>query len=248
MEEFGLPHLQEVRFIMRRGSIISAGLLALTGAAGVANATVFEVNSRTTADNYYAIYSRDSADQLTFESRNETGRTGNPGNYNWSLPEDDTFLTEEFFYIAAWSDDAFAQGLLGQFTFRTPGSSSLVGTVLTGNPNIRVFRTNLDRDDNAVQPTADEVEEQVALANSTSGWRNPSVYLPNLPTTAPWGEVPGITQEAQWIWANSLNGENVFQPGTNAGEYLIFCIPVPGPGALALAGFGVIALGRRSRK
>jgi MYXO-CTERM domain-containing protein len=230
---------------MRRGSIIKAGLLGLTVAAGVANAAVFTVDSRFTADNYYAIYSRDAGDQLTFESRNETGRTGNPGTFNWSLPEDDTFDTNDFFYIAAWSDDAFAQGLLGQATFR---GNNTITTILTGDAGIRVFRTGLDRDDNAVQPTADEVEAQVAIANAGNLWRTPSVYLPNLPTTAPWGQVPGITPNAQWIWANSLNGENVFQPGTNAGEYLIFCVPVPGPGALALAGMGMLVLGRRSRK
>jgi MYXO-CTERM domain-containing protein len=232
---------------MRRGLIIQAGLLALTAGAGVANATVYSVSTRTTADNYYALYSRDAGDQLTFESRNEIGRQGGPGQFNWSLPEDDTFNTNDFFYIAAWSDDAFAQGLLGEFVFRTLNGGN-AATVLTGDAGIRVFRTGLDRDDNAVEPTADEIEAQVAIANAGSLWRTPSVYLPNLPTTAPWGQIPGITPNAQWIWANSINGENVFQPGTNAGEYLIFYVPVPGPGVLALAGVGMLAAVRRSRK
>jgi len=37
---------------MRRGLIIKAGLLALTAGAGVANAAVYSVSTRTTADNY----------------------------------------------------------------------------------------------------------------------------------------------------------------------------------------------------
>ena len=41
-----------------------------------------------TADNHYGIYTGSSdGSSLSFIGRNETGTAGNPGSYNWSLPE-----------------------------------------------------------------------------------------------------------------------------------------------------------------
>lgn len=204
------------------------------------------VNATFTADNHYAIYSVSNGGALSFVGGNETGADGAPGDYNWSVPESWQFSSEGVFYIAAWSDDFYAQGLLGQFSVSAGPDRGGVGslTFLTGDAVWQVYRTGLNRDDGAPHPTAGEVSSQIALANSNNAWRNPNVYLPNVDTTMPWGHVDGISSQARWIWADGDG--NVFDPGQNVGEYLIFCAQViPGPGSMALAGIAGLVLLRR---
>jgi hypothetical protein len=212
---------------------VSAGLAQAGDNGTLVTATV-------TADNHYAIYNVTTGSNIGYVAQNEEGLFGNPGTYNWSLPETNTFTTNNVFYIAAWSDDSVAQGLLGQFSFN---NSSL----LTGQAGIDVFRTGISLNTDDPRPSTASVTSQVALANGTNGWRTPSVYLPNLASTAPWGQIPGITEDANWIWADSRNGENVFFPGGDFNEYLLFRITIPSPGALALLGLGGLIASRRKR-
>ena len=80
--------------------------------AGTAQA---ETTATFTADNHYAIYGEYDG-TLELIGSNESGASGSPGAYNWSLAETFTFDTPDTVYIAAWSDDRVAQGLLGQLT------------------------------------------------------------------------------------------------------------------------------------
>lgn len=219
------------------GVIASLVLLASTASASI-TATV-------TADNHYSIYrvtgTNQQGDVLALVGGNELTFDGSPGLYNWSLPETFTFESQrDVVYVAAWSDDFFAQGLLGQFVSTTNGS------LLSGDARWQVFRTGIDLDDNDPYPTAALMQQQIALANSTSAWTTTAVGGPNTAATSPWREIPGITQNARWMWADT-NGTS-FEPGANVGEFLIFCATIPSPSSIALAGLGLVLAGRRNRK
>jgi hypothetical protein len=209
---------------------------------GTASASI---TATVTADNHYSIYrvtgSNQQGDTLALVGGNELTFDGAPGIYNWSLPETFTFESQrDTVYLAAWSDDFFAQGVLGQFL------SSTNGSLLTGDARWRVFRTGIDLDDGDSYPAAGLMETQIALANNTNAWTNIAVGGNNTNATAPWREIPGITQDARWMWANT-NGVD-FEPGANVGEFLIFCATIPSPSSIALAGLGLLVAGRRSRK
>jgi hypothetical protein len=66
------------------GAIAAVGTITFGGAE--AHATT--VKATVTADNFYGIlYGNKDGSQLNFVGRNETGSTGNPGQYNWSMAE-----------------------------------------------------------------------------------------------------------------------------------------------------------------
>jgi hypothetical protein len=228
-----------VMFSTRAAAALGLYLIAGTAQGALVNATF-------TADNHYALYSVSGQGALSFVGGNEVGADGAPGDYNWSVPESWQFNSEGVFYVAAWSDDFYAQGLLGQFSV-TPGPDLGGGgalTFYTGDSVWQVYRTGLNRDDDAPHPTAGEVSVQIALANSNNAWQTPNTYQPNVDSTQPWGHIDGISNQARWIWADGAG--NVFDPGQNVGEYLIFCAQVvPGPGSMALAGIAGLMLLRR---
>lgn len=207
-------------------------------AAGAANAAV--VTGTLTADNHYSLYTL-NGETISYVGRNEVGIEGDPGTYNWSLPETHTFQSDGTIYIAAWSDDFFAQGLLGQFAFA--GGP----TILSGDPIWQVYRTGLDRDTGDPAPSAGEVGALVAFATSNNLWHAPTVGDANVPATLPWHEIPGVTQDARWMWSDAPIGQNPFEPGNDWQEYLIFTFTVPTPGALALGGMGALLMARRRR-
>jgi hypothetical protein len=224
---------------MLRGTIFGAGVTSALLITSLAGAT--PVTGTITADNHYSIYSVNGQGQLVLEGGNELGADGAPGNYNWSLPETFTFDTNQVFYIGAWSDDFYAQGLLAEFQI-TGGP-----TIRTGDAGWQVFSTGMDRDDFAPgYPSAAEVTAQIAIANGPPPqWQTPFVGGNN--GVGPWGVIPGISTQARWIWANPDNLSNPLEPGYNAGEYIIFCVPIPTPGTIALAGVGMLAALRRKR-
>lgn len=215
---------------------ISAGALIL--AAGAANAAV--VVGTVTADNHYALYSQNGGN-VNFVGRNEVGIEGDPGTYNWSLPETWTFETDGPIYLAAWSDDFFAQGLLGQFA--VAGGP----TILSGDAGWQVYRTGLDRDTGDPAPAGAEMQSLINFATSNNLWNAPTVGDPNVAATLPWHQIPGITPNARWMWADTPQGQDPFEPGNDWQEYLIFCYNIPSPGAIALAGMGGLMMARRRR-
>ncbi|HLP85211.1 MAG TPA: hypothetical protein VK157_12755 [Phycisphaerales bacterium] len=215
---------------------MSAAAIAIATLSGAAQAAL--VQTTMTADNHYAIYA-DNGGVITFIDGNELGRLGDPGDYNWSLPETMTFNATTAIYIAAWSDDAYAQGLLGDLTIDGQDFS-------TGNPAWRVYRTGLDRDDDQNYPTSADVATQLGIANSNNLWEVP--HVGGLNGIQPWGVIPGVsTNNARWMWATQTGDTDPLVGGIDVGEYLIFCIPVPTPGALALAGMGGLLAIRRKR-
>jgi len=97
---------------------------SIAGFAGAANADL--VNGTITADNHYALYSS-QGNVFSYHGGNEITSGGNPGTYNWSQAEPYQFEVGEFLYIAAWSDDSVAQGVLAEF------HSDALGTLMSGD-------------------------------------------------------------------------------------------------------------------
>ena len=110
--------------------IFCAGAVML--AAGSAQAVT---TATFTADNHYGLYA-EYGGVIDFVGANESGAAGSSGGYNWSQAETFTFATPDTVYIAAWSDDVVAQGLIGQFVF--DGRE-----VLTGDEGWEVFATGI---------------------------------------------------------------------------------------------------------
>jgi hypothetical protein len=196
------------------------------------------VTTTITCDNHYAIFTREGS---TFSSigGNETGFAGNPGTFNWSIAETWSFEATEQIYIAAWSDNSVAQGLLAQF------SSPSLGTLLTGDPRWSVYATNTDRNTGAPHPLVSEIEAHIAAADGLSAWE--PTYVGESNGVAPWGVIAGITTDARWIWRNTPGVADPLRPGSGAGEMLIFTVNIPAPPAFAASLVGLLAMGRRRR-
>ncbi|MFH0980182.1 MAG: PEP-CTERM sorting domain-containing protein [Planctomycetota bacterium] len=214
--------------------ILAVGVAASAAAGATVTATM-------TADNHYALYTgAENGSSLTLIGGNELGPGGAPGLYNWSIAESYAFLTESpFIYLAAWSDDNVAQGMLAEFTIDG-------GTLLSGDPAWTVFATGIDKDDGNPYPTLTEMTAQIVLADATAGWDPVSVDGYN--GVAPWGTIGGISASARWMWGVPTRCPDPFHPGYDHDEYLIFRTAVPEPSSLALLAVGGIVTLRTVRR
>ncbi|MBY0522201.1 MAG: putative Ig domain-containing protein [Gemmataceae bacterium] len=170
------------------------------------------ISATLTADNHYGLY-RGSADgsALTFIGRNETGYWGNPGTYNWSLPETYTFQASpgDYLYVLAW-DDGGPQGWIGQFDLNGvplySDTSHWQYTVSAGaNPG-----------ENGDVPALSAVAATIAGAS----WANPAATAAN--GSSPWGTIPGLSSNAQFVWHDTLGADS-----TSDGHYVIYRTSAP---------------------
>jgi uncharacterized protein (TIGR03382 family) len=215
-------------------AMMMAAVVGCVGAA--ANAEL--VTGTITADNHYALYSS-AGSTFSFHGGNEMGAGGSPGQYNWSEAESYSFEVGEYLYIAAWSDDSVAQGVLAEFY------SDSLGTILSGDPRWEVYGTNVNLGDGSPHPTALDIAGHVNFADTNSLWESTFVGANN--GVSPWGTIAGITGSAQWMWKNVIGDSDPLNGGSGASEMLIFRTQVPGPGSLALLALGGV-VGRRRRR
>jgi hypothetical protein len=227
---------------MQRRAFVALGAVLVAGTASFARATVMDFTI--TADNHYAIYNHlgpgiGDVVALGFIGMNEIGPDGDPGEYNWSLPEHFSFVnTTGVVYIAAWSDDNVAQALLAEvYADATPLHS--------GHSAWSVYPTGLDLDDFDVRPTESQMAGYIATADSGALWEVP--YVGGVNGVSPWGVVPGITTTSRWTWWNRPGDPDPLDGGTGDGEFIIFRLTIPTPGSLALCCAGAIMMLRRRR-
>ena len=102
-------------------SLLTGTLVALSiGVVGAADAMAATVTATLTADNHYGLlYGNEDGSELNLVGRNEYGRGGNPGLYNWSLPETWNFdvSSQDYIYVVTWDDGGVDASWIGEFTF-----------------------------------------------------------------------------------------------------------------------------------
>lgn len=212
----------------------AAGFIATI--TGFASAEVLHITI--TADNHYALYTSTGA-MFSYHGGNETGYSGDPGEYNWSLPESYTIQSGDRLFIAAWSDDSVAQGVLAQIFGQDER------TLHSGNPAWEVYHTGLNRGDGDAHPSIEEIAGHVLTADTMNLWEVP--YVGEEHGVGPWGSVPDIAAAARWMWWNTPGDPDPLRDGSGAGEMLVFGMRIPTPGTLTLAGLGGLCLARRRR-
>jgi hypothetical protein len=216
---------------------VSAAALLLAASGAASGQTI---SATITADNHYAFYVSDDNGNFTYIGGNELGSGGSPGNYNWSLPEVWNIASAPtHLYIAAWSDNRSAQGLLAQISFGDE-------TYHSGDAAWRVYHSFNDLGDGSAHPTAGTVANWVSLADTGNAWETPFVGGQN-GSYGPWGMVPGITTDARWMWAGNPGLNDPMLTGLGYGETLVFGIAIPTPGAAAVIGLGGLLAFRRRR-
>lgn len=194
-----------------------------------------------TADNHYALYyGAVNGSGLTFVGRNEIGSAGSPGTFNWSLPETWNFNpnSNDFLYVLAWDAD-FQQMWIGDFTL--PDGSSLLSNTTDWEFYISA---NSNPGDLGNPPILSTIAAEIASAV----WAAPLASAPQ--GTSPWGNIPGISASAKFIWDDTL-----LSSSDSDAHYVIFRTknsvnPVPEPMTLTLLATGMagVVACRRVRK
>lgn len=144
--------------------------------------------------------------------------------------------SDRFLYLACWSDDYAAQGLLLDFTVSSPFgtllafSGSQLWKVAAGDSNIAGCSSPLEADIAGAMasriPTMSFVDVAVGCSNPPIG----------VNCYDRWGHVSEISATARWMWFNSglqVSVNAPFEPGFNHREFLVFrldllpMLPVP---------------------
>lgn len=215
---------------MRKFFMVFGAVLMVLTATGQADALI---STTLTADNHYGLYyGQGNGSGLTLVGRNEFGPTGDPGQFNWSIPESWEFQpgAGDHIYIVAWDDTRVTQMWIGEF-------ENSNGTSLFSNTTD--WEYFVSRQDNPGD--FGELPSLSSLAAQISGadWSVPQASAPQ--GTLPWGTIPGIGNSAQFVWHDTFDNDSSSDP-----HYVVFRTrlpveqaPVPEPATMLLMGGGL---------
>lgn len=222
-----------------------AGMCVL--AVAWSSALAVPVQTEINVDNFAAVFSGNAAG--TSLTLHQSGIIGP----QVALPISGAFnTTDDYLYIAAWSDDGVQQGLLIDVTINGNLTQS-------GDPAWDVFASGVDMDV-AGAPTLATMTAQIGIANGgggpSLGWVAPTIGGNNtgtFPPTNPWVAVGTILPSSQWMWYDSgkdtvsggLGFAVPFRLGFDHDEFLIFRLPVPEPSSLGVVFVGAALIGLR---
>lgn len=221
--------------------LLQAGFCAAF-ALGSASAGAVGVSGAITADNHYALYhGREDGSGLAYIGRNEDGTAGNPGAYNFSVPENWSFAVAagDRLYVVAW-DDGGPQMLLGNFTW---AESQLIVTD-TASWEYFVPAGPAEGFSSSGSPpiAVDDLSNLIASGNLSASWSEPQAAADNDANNPTWGAIGGVHPDAQFIWHDAL-----YDSSSSDGRYVVFRsvatldpIPEPETWAMLLAGLGLV--------
>jgi hypothetical protein len=211
-------------------------------ALGSASAVAVDVSGAMTADNHYALYhGRDDGSGLAYIGRNEDGTAGNPGSWNFSLPENWGFevAASDRLYVVAW-DDGGPQMLLGNFTWA--GSQLIVTNMASWEYFVPAGPAEVFSPGSAPPIAVDDLSSLIASASHSAGWSAPQAAADNDATNPTWGAIGGVHPDAQFMWHDALYGTS-----SSDGKYVVYRsvatldpIPEPDTWAMLLAGLGLV--------
>ncbi|GAB4526819.1 MAG: hypothetical protein Tsb0014_07210 [Pleurocapsa sp.] len=168
------------------------------------NSSASVVTAVLTADNHYALFTGNSdANDFDFIGRNEYGASGNPGTYNWSKAETWNFVldNDDYLYVVVWDDSSVDESWIGEFTLDT-------GEVLStaeGDWEYIIASGSNPGDGGEVYSNY-RLKQEIENAN----WQ--SVDSRGANGTSPWGNIAGISNDADFL--NTTTPSN--------GNYTIF--------------------------
>jgi len=171
---------------------------ALIGGASTASAQSY--TAQVTADNHYQLFiGNANGSLLTLVGQNEAGSAGNPGTFNWSLPETWTFQlgAGQRIYVVAW-DNGGSGGWLGQF-------SSLASTLLSRPADWRYTQSTFANPGDTQPNMLPTLISDIAAATSGNLWQsNPASAGAN--GAGPWGTISSIAASAEWLTVPGNSG------------------------------------------
>jgi hypothetical protein len=219
------------------GTLLGVGL-AMTG-TGQAMAVTLQGTATVTADNHYGLFYGDrSGNSLNFVGRNELGRLGSQGGWNWSNAETWNFEVDskDYLYMVVWDDKSVDEMWVGQFTFSN--DSTLLSDandwefIISSNANPFSRPVPLaERDQGFLAlsgdsfegnvPKSGELGGEIQRANAADSWvdsltRGYNVKSPD----RPWGQISGISANAQFL--NTTTSSSGRQGTAQNNNYTIF--------------------------
>ena len=211
-------------------------------ALGSASAGGVDIIGAVTADNHHALHhSREDGSGPAYIGRNKDGTAGNPGTWNFSVPENWSFevAVGGRLYVVA-RDDGGPQMLLGNFAWA--GSQLIVTDTASREDFVPADPAESFNAGGAPPIAVADLGCLIASASLSAGRSTPQSAADNDPNDPTWGAIGGVHPDARFLWHDAL-----CDTSSSDGKYVVFRsvatldpIPEPETGAMLPAGLGLV--------